>query len=224
MSLYTDIQDLINDTGVFWPAQNVYDAANEAQLIIWGRTRHDVFTTTHTVTATQEFITLNSEMYIPQKVIANNVEWFVTTYHELERDNRKWRGLSNNKPKWFIVHDAEHLRIHPKPNQSYEYVIEGIQYPQSEIGVSGTTTTLDITARPAIKQAIVYTAAGILAANTRPDLMIQWFGEADEYLREAKSDKRKMGSAKITRMRPGDSMTWAHMGTIDAGRRRGDMF
>ena len=224
MSLVSDIQDVINDAGVFWPVQHVYDCANEAQLLVWGRTHHDIITTTTTVTATQEFITLPTTMYIPKKVIANNVEWFVTTYHELERDNRKWRGTVNQKPKRFIVHDAEHLRIHPLPDQSYSYVIEGVRYPPSEIIASGTTTTTDITATPAIKQSVVYTAAAILAANTRPDLMVQWLGEANEYVIEAKKDLRKMGSSKITRLRPGDSFTWAHMGRIESGRRRGDSF
>ena len=228
MSLVSDIQDLINDSGVFWPVQNVYDAANEAQLLIWGRMQTDVITTTTTVTATQEFITLDTAMYIPKKIIANNVEWYVTTYHELERDNRRWRGVPNDKPRWFVVHDAEHLRMWPMPNQSYEYKIEGVRYPPTELGTitSGTTTATntDITARTAVKQAIVYTAAGLLAANTRPDLMAQWLGDADEYLYEARADQRKAGGAKITRFTPGGSFTWGHMGTIEAGRKRGGNF
>lgn len=219
MSLVSEVQTLLDDAdGVFWTDSHVYDACNEAQLYVWGETRHDIGTATFTVTANQEFASLPTTIYLPQRIVANNVEWFVTTYYELERDDRKWRAKSQAQPKWFVLHDIETLRLHPRPDDTYEYVLWGVNYPGTEIQ-SGTE---DITAPKSLKRTVEFRAAAMIAQQTRPDLAELWNASYREHLAEFKRQLRNRHGHKIVRMRPSRRFTTrAHQGNLKVARNIG---
>ena len=215
MSLVSEIQDLIDDSGVFWIDQHVYDVANEALIEVWGELRHDIGTATITVTANQEFVDLpTTTIMIPQRIVANNVEWFVTNRVLLERDNRQWRALTQAQPKWFVPFDTETLQLVPRPDQTYTYAIEGVKYPTTEIAVG----TEDITVAKDIKKALVFRAAALITMNTRPDLHGRWMEEFAVYINEARVRLRNRHGHNIRRLRPGKAVTRAHQGHRGIGR------
>lgn len=219
MAIVGEIQTLLDDTGVFWTDQHVYDAANQAQMETWAELRHDIAVATITVTASQEFVSLPSSIMIPQRIVtvttATKLEWYVTTHAKLEQDNRKWRAEGVAHPKWFVVFDYNTLQLYPKPDATYQYEIWGVRYPPTEI----TTGTEDITAEKTIKKAVIFRAAALVAQMTRPDLFEIWIQEAQEYLREARKNIRKNQPHRFLRSVPATSSTQrAHMGYIGAGR------
>ena len=77
MSLVSDTQELINDSGVFWPAQQIYDALNESMLEVWEDLELHTGTATMTATASAEFVSIPSTILSPKTISHGNVEWFV---------------------------------------------------------------------------------------------------------------------------------------------------
>lgn len=213
MSLVSDTQDLLNDAGVFWLDNHLYDALNSVQLSVWRETHHDIAVGTMTVTASQEFAAVPSPIMIPQRIRLNDVEWWSTTPTLLERDNREWRTLNEAETHWFRVFDAETFQLIPKPDATYEFDVEGVRYPATEIA-SGS---LDITAPLDVKKAVQYGAAALLALNTRRDLHEVWLDEAARSLQRAKTRYRRRG-APFRRLRPGTGLTHAHQGDRASGR------
>lgn len=222
MSVISEVREILDESGVFYVDQQVFDLANLAQMELWADLRHDVVVATATVTANQTFLNIRSgisaNMMIPQRVTDGNVEWFVTTHEELEREDRKWRTLTQGKTKWFVVWDAENLRLVPRPDQTYTYEFWGVRYPPTEIA-SGT---LDITDRKAIKKALVFRTAALVVFGTRPDLAELWFRDSQEYLQRARKELRSLLSDRIWRVRPGKGDTWAHMGSRFVGKQLRD--
>lgn len=215
MSVVTEVQTLLDDSGVFWLAQHVYDASNEAQLYVWEELRHDITTQTLTVSASTTLVTLPTSIYIPQRIIRAQFEWFPTTYLELERDSRLWRSVNPSTPVWFVNWDAEHLRPYPLASAEIEFTIEGVSYPGTEI----TTGTEDISAIRPVKQAVIWRAAAILSQNTRPQLAASLAAAAEDYLSQAREHYHKdTGRHNIKRLRPGTIWTHAHQGVINSGR------
>lgn len=212
MSLVTDIQELIEEaaTGVFWVNQQVYDAANQAMIDTWLNTRHDKTTASMAVVANDVFATIPTEIMIPERIILNSLEYFPTTFALLERENRNWRTAVTAQPKWFVMWDTRRFRLVPKSDNSYTFIVTGVQYPQVEISVSDT----DITAPALLKQAIAHRAAGIILELTRPDLADAMRVQATEYELLFKKQLRNRGGHRIDRLRPGTKFTIAQSGVI----------
>lgn len=219
MSLFSDTQDLLNDSGVFWLDEHVHDRLNQAQMELWGRLRHDTVVSTSTALTGNEFLQTPATLMIPQRVVRNNVEWFSTSRAQLEQDNRKWRVIPEDAPKWFMPFDANRFQMVPKPDANYEVLIWGVRYPANEISAG----TVDITpASHYMVKFVMFKAAALLALNSRADLFQLWKSEAESYFVKASKNLRKrMGHTSFV-LRPGKRTARAHMGSREIGKSLAD--
>ena len=215
MSLFSDTQELINDSGVFWPNQQVYDALNESMLEVWQDLELHTGTATMTATASAESVAIPATILSPKSITYGGLEWFITNRTQRERWSNKWKNTSAGFPKHWVIFDGENLEPYPKPDVAYAMIIRGIVYPTEEI----TSGNLDIVEDKKIKRAIMWKAAVFLAEHTRPDLVHIWNQEAGRALREA--DKilgRNLFGRHIKRLRPSGRTNVAHQGDIAFGR------
>lgn len=217
MSLVTDIQELLEESGgaVFWAAQHIYDAANEAMIDVWAESRHDLGKVTLTLSANDDLVAIPlTTIMIPQYLVRANKQYFPTTLARLEQYSRNWRSESAGVPKWFVLWDAETWRVWPKPDGTYAFDMWGVKWPPAEIAAG----TLDITAPTLIKQAVAHRAAAVLCADIRPDLSTQFSETAVDLLMKFKIQLRNRGGHHITRLRPGSKLDAAKAGIISIGR------
>lgn len=219
MSIVTELQTLLEDSNVFWINAHLYDHLNQAQLEVWGELRHQIGTATITASATNEFLGLPATtVMIPQRVVRGDIEWFVTNKAALGRENKNWRELTPGEPKWFVLFDDNTVQLVPRADSTYAYTVEGVLWPQVEIGDSPND---DITQPYYIRQSVLFLAAANITANTRFDLYQQFYQEYRESLNQAKVELRKFGSHRIRRIRPGNAVTRAHQGDRIIGKNIG---
>lgn len=194
MSLYTDITTLLNDSGTFWTAQQVYDRANDAMLEVWPLTRHDLYCDTVVVPPGDESFLLPARMMIPQRLHARGRWYDVSSWWDVERVAADWRNWTPGEPAYFIPVGASDVVIAPVGSTGYFYRIEGVQYPQEEI--SGAN--LDIADPKPVKRAVAFYAAALCAAATRSDLAETWFAEARKQAGEVRRRMRQMRGTTVS--------------------------
>lgn len=182
MSLVSDVQDLLDDAGVFWVDAQVYDACNNAMLELWPVLGHDWYRDTVIWTSSQETADYAARMMVPKKLLGRGTWEEVASWNDLERTDRAWRNWDTGKTRYYISVDANTLLACPPSNETRFIRVEGIQYPQEEISVSN----LDISDVEPVKEAVMYYAAALVAFNVRGELAELWFRLADEMVQEAK--------------------------------------
>lgn len=214
MSIVSDVQTLVNDSGVFWGASHVYNAINEAQLEMWGDSQWAVTTATLTLGTNSDIVSMPATIMIPHKIVYGGIEYHPTSYMRLEQWSRTWRSAGAAQPKWFVVWDATHFRVWPKSDGVYELPVIGAGWP-TEI----TSTNTDITAHTTYKDAVAYRAAQILLEATRPDMADAMEELAEEARHTYKKNLRNQLQSRVMRVRPGTMFNMAQGGSIRMGRR-----
>jgi len=216
MSLISDIKELLDETGTatFWTAQHIADAANRAQMDVWARVRHDLVSVVLSVDINDDIVLIPSTILIPLYITLNNKKYFPTTHAKLEQEDRKWRAAAQGYPKWFVVWDAGHFRVWPRPNSLYEFELIGVQYPPTEL----TDAVLDITAPTLLKQSITHLAAAELVEFSRPQLADAWRAESIALELNFKKLLRNRDTHRITRLRPASRVGHAGAGVISIGK------
>lgn len=219
MSLVSEVSQLVDETGgaVWWTAQQVYDACNEALLEDWSILKPLAGTSTMTVTAGADLVAFDTtSIMIPQYFIdpTLNTKLFPTTHDELENWSRRWREESAAKPKWLVQWDASHYRVFPLSDAQYEFVLWGVPWPP-EIG----TATQDCTLENFQRKATVLRAAASLLDLTQPDLADAYRGEATDHAKRAAAEIRQQFDGNVDRLRPGTGWTVAQFGRINQGRK-----
>jgi hypothetical protein len=210
MSTITDIQMLLNDSGVFWPTQRILDAVNEAQWDVWVRSKWMKVSTPLTLTQGLDIIPIPSTIVIPQFVEDNGLRYFPSTMRELENFHRTWKLDQQGQPMFFIVWDATHLRVYPSPDTTYSnYVLWGIGYP-TEI----TTINTTVSGNSSYVKAIIHLTLGILFDATRPDLAEYHRAQGESALLIWKKHLRNFQSHNIRRLRPGQRFDLQQSGRI----------
>ncbi len=218
MSLVTDVQQLVDESGgaVWWTAQQVYDAINEALLEDWAILKPQAGTATLTITAGSDILAFDrTTIMLPQYFIypSLNVKIFPTIHDELENWSRRWRGQSQARPQWAVLWDANHFRFWPQADATYQYVLWGVPWPP-EIGTATQDASLEIFQR----KAVVLRAAASLLDLTQPDLADAYRGEADQHAKRAIEEVRQQFDANVDRIRPGTGWSIAQFGRISLGR------
>jgi hypothetical protein len=217
MSLVTDIEELLDESGgaTFWTAAHVYDAANEAQVETFARTKHQFVLSSMTVNAGDGLVTLPSTVMIPQYIIGTQGKYFPTSQAKLEQYAREWRGATAAYPKHFVFWDAYTVRAFPPSDDDYSFDVGGIPWPSEEVSVSQT----DITAPSLLKQAVAHRAAGILLEFTQPTLADSLSSAAEELERKFRIQNRNRQSDHIRRIRPGTIFSFAQSGNVLLGKK-----
>jgi hypothetical protein len=212
------VQTLINDVNVFWTQQQVLDAVNEAQMWVYVETKWQRVPGTLTVTEGQDIVSIPSTLLVPQWIegtntnidgSVNTVRFFPSTQRELETFLRTWRGAKWDQPGNFILWDATHFRLFPKPDKTYTYTVWGIGWPTA---IQDNVTP--ILGDPRYVLAVQNYAAALLFEATRPDLADMYMAQADDQILQYRKHIRNMQSHNIRRLRFGKRMDIQQSGTI----------
>jgi len=218
LSAVTDVQLLLNDTGVFWPEAQVLDAINQAQLEVFARTKWARSATTLAVVRGQDFIPIPSSVLVPswiegpavdQDGSINPKRLFPTTHWELETYSRLWRGSDLAQPRHFVLWDSKNFRLYPRPDRAYVYTLWGVGLPtevtDAVVGLAGPKNyTLAVTNH----------AVGLLLLATRPDLAVVYFQRAEDQMIAFRKHLRNQQSHNIRMLRPGSSFDVQQSGQI----------
>jgi hypothetical protein len=212
MSAVGDIQTIINDAGVFWPTQTVWDALNEAQLSVYAETKWALTTQTFSLSSNVDIVEIPSNILVPRWIEGTNSlfqpavvkRFFPSSMRNLEHFLRTWRGDNTGQPVYFILWDATHWRVFPRPDGSgsgpggvYPFTVFGVGFPP-EITDSTSTLLGDATYRYAVYN---YTAALLLEA-TRPDLADMYLAQAQDNMLTIKKRLRNQQSHNIRTLKP----------------------
>jgi hypothetical protein len=221
MSIVSQVQILLNDTGVFWPVPNVLDAINEAQLWVFAQTKWARVGVPLNVTVGQDIVPIPSQLLITgwiegtktvntgNATLITSVRFFPTTQRELEHFLRTWRGHGLEEPGYFVLWDASHFRLFPRPDQAYTFTIWGIGYPTEIVDI-----TSDIVGPPNYVQAIQNYTVALLLEATRPDLADVYMQIAEDQIIAFRKQLRNHQSHNIRRLRPGKRFDLQQSGTI----------
>lgn len=205
-----DIQLLLNDQGVFWPLQRVVDALNEAQWELWSRSKWNWTSSPLTLPQGSDIIPLPSSIVIPRFVEDGKLRYFPSTQRELENFHRTWRLDQEAPPMYFIVWDAFHLRVFPKPDKLYtSYTLWGIGYPPEIVDASS-----NLEGDPFYIKAINSITLAILFEATRPDLADYHRGIGEKQFVMFEKNLRNYQSHNIRRFRPGGRFDLQQSGRI----------
>lgn len=211
-SITSDLQLILNDTGVFWPQQQLYDSINEAQFAVYGETKWAITSQEMVLTYNQDIIPIPSSILIPKWIEGTNnnfapavvQRFFPTSLRNLETFLRTWRGNNLGQPTYFVLWDATHWRCFPRPDLLgsgpggvYPFTIFGIGLP-TEI----TLPTQDVLGPANYRLAVLNYSAALLLEATRPDLADLYLGQAMEQILLFKKRLRNQQSHNIRQLRP----------------------
>ncbi len=212
MSAISDIQTIINDVGVFWPEQFIWDAVNEAQLAVFAEVKWSLTSGTMLLGSGVDIVEIPPNVLIPKWIEGTNnlfsppvvKRFFPTTQRQLETFLRTWRGDNVGQPVVFSLWDATHWRVFPRPDGSgsgpdgrYPFTVWGVGFP-SEVDATNTTVVGDATYRYAVYD---YTCALLLEA-TRPDLADMYLAQASEHILNLRKRLRNQQSHNIRTLKP----------------------
>lgn len=205
MSIVAQVQIVLNDTGVFWPTATLLDAINEAQFQIYAETKWAITTGSLALSSNADIIALPTNILVPRWIEGTNSltspatvkRFFVSTQRNLEAFQRTWRGAGTGQPGYFVIWDATHLRVFPRPDATYHFTVFGIGFP-TEI-----TDALGDIAGPALYvQAVQNYTVALLLEATRPDLADMYMKIANDQILAVKKRLRKNLSHNIRQLVP----------------------
>lgn len=221
MSATTDLQLILNDSGVFWPTQNLFDALNEAQMFLAAETAWKINQSPMgtLVSITQGFLSSNADVIpftdpafgqgfvIPKWIEGTNYNFqppvvkrfFPTTQRNLEHYLRTWKGDNKGQPMYFTIWDAYHFRVYPRPDQNnvYAFTLFYVTTPPTI-----TTTGQNLTGPIQYQKAVTLHAASILLEATRPDLADLYASQAATQVLAFKKQLRNQQSHNLRTLKP----------------------
>jgi hypothetical protein len=220
-AIVTDIQLLLNDAGVFWPQAQILDAVNEAQL--WAQVQTKWLRKAWLINLPRDtdIFQIPSDVLVPgwmEASVANpgdgsllTVRAFPTTQRELEHFLRTWRSAGQDAPQYFVIWDASHFRVFPRPDRNYVFTLWGITYPPEILDGTGVLQGL-----PNYTQAVQNMALSLLLNATRPDLGEFYLNLATSQIMEFRKHLRNMQGHNILRLKPATT----HLEVQQGGRVR----
>jgi hypothetical protein len=206
VSIVTTLQVLLNDTGVFWPQAQILDAVNEAQLWVFAQTKWSRRSWLINLPKGTDIFQIPSDLLIPgwmESQVFNtdgsisHMRAFPTTHRELEHFLRTWRSAGLDAPQYFVIWDASHFRVFPRPDKAYTYTLWGVGYPIEIVDNLG-----DLVGPPNYTQIIQNFSLGLLLNATRPDLSDFYMTQASLGVVEFKKHLRNFQSHNIRRLVP----------------------
>lgn len=216
---------------IFWPSQQLYDAANEVMIDYWSGlarqpvpiqltntafpvgTGTDIFAFDSTVIMTPTYIVLSTTTGSGASAVTIDQKYWISDVTKFEQFNNNWKNFGPAQPKWFAVFDAFHIRAFPQPDQTYTFTIFGVPWP-----VELATGTEDVTCDGVLKLAIAYKAAANILEATRPDTADSYSKESEELLLRYRIRLRDQSSNNIRRLKPGVGGAGATNNNISANK------
>jgi hypothetical protein len=216
--IVADVQLILNDTGVFWPTQQVLDAVNEAQFWVHCKTKWQRTSASLSLVQGVDIVPIPSSILIPGWLEGSVnlpqggtylMRMFPTSQRELEHFLRTWRGAQEQQPTNFAIWDATHFRVFPKPDQSYTYTVWGVGWP-----IEITSSSQTLSGPTQLYLAVKHYSVGLLLEATRPDLADQFYGIAEQDTQNFLRQLRNQQSHNIRRLRPGKRFDLQQAGII----------
>lgn len=207
-----DIQLILNDTGIFWPAQQILDATNEAQFHIYAETKWAITSAPLALQSNTDLVQIPPAILIPKWIEGTNSNFqppvvkrfFPTTMRNLEHFLRSWRGANLGQPVYFIQWDATHWRVFPRPDGhgpgpggAYPFTIFGVGFPPEL-----TSLTQPVLGPLVYQLAVQNYATSLLLEATRPDLADLYLSQADQQVLNFKKQLRNQQSHNLRVLRP----------------------
>lgn len=218
MNILQDIQLQIDETGgpVFWVIEQLYDAANAAQLEVWMNLKDwQQTSTTITLSSGNDIIAWPyTTIMVPQYIIYNGVKVFPTTQAQLQDWANNWKSSDPTRPNWYLLWDAKHIRLYPKSDATYTFHLFGVPWPTEIQDGTHDITGIDVL----VRRAIVLRAASKLLETTQPDLADAKALEAMEFEKRYARQQRNAFGDNIARLRPTTAWDQANFGDIKVGR------
>jgi hypothetical protein len=218
MSLLSDIQLQVDESQgpVFWTIEQLYDAANAAQLEVWLNLK-DWQRTVYTlnIPANADLVVLpESAIMIPQFIIYNGVKIFPTTTAQLQDWATNWKSQDKTRPNWYVLWDAQHIRLFPNSDANYTFQLWGVPLPTEIDDNNHDILNVD----PLVKRAVTMRAASKLLEETQPQLADAKALEAEEFEKQYARQQRNTFGDNIMRLRPTTAWDQANFGDIKVGR------
>ena len=219
MTLCDIIRTNLDEAGAstFWPASHIYDAANEAMLDYWAASKMRPTAFDLPLAIATDICSFPSGLMIPQYILGTPPgatvahKYFPTSHARLEQWSRTWRNEPLAYPKAFVLWDAQHFRVWPRPAAEYTFEVWGIAWP-TEIGAS---TEDPITDDNYLKRIIAAKATSNLLEATLPQLARAFEAEAEEGLKRYNIGLRNRGGAHHPNvMRPANQFQVTQKGDI----------
>lgn len=218
---YSGTATIIDDPtagDIFWPSQQLYDAANETIIDYWADAGKQDVPISLTTAATPLAVTSATDIYtfdnvsimIPTYITLNTMigsgaggelidqRYWISDRTKLEQYARDWRNNQQEQPKWFILWDAFHIRVFPLPDQDYTFTLWGIPW-----GTEMASGTEDIAVDQILRLALAYRTAATLLEATRPEISDLYTANAVEMLNRYRIRLRNQQTNNIRRMKPG---------------------
>jgi hypothetical protein len=200
MTVFEQVRILLDEANgpVFWTDSHICDALNCAQLYALPTLPREALTRTEwIVLAGQELITIPSTIMIPKFVEDSSQQYLVSSYTDLERYAKDWRGTSAGVPRYFVLHDHSRIRPYPIADENYQFTLAGVPWPTEY-----TTSAVDPTSDPTLKSAIAHLAASDLLELTLPQLSDAYYSEGERLLNQFRKRSRNTHSHNIKRISP----------------------
>lgn len=217
-NLVQDIQLQLDETRgpVFWVMEQIYDAANAAQLEVWMNLKDWQQTSTNIALSSGNDIIAwpATTIMIPQYIIYNGAKVFPTTQAQLQDWANNWKSTNPTRPNWYLLWDAKHIRLYPKSDAVYTFQLFGMPWPTEIVDGVHDITGIDIL----VKRAIILRAASKLLEVTQPDLADTKAMEAQEFEKRYARQQRNSFGDNIGRLRPTTAWDQANFGDIKTGR------
>lgn len=206
---------------IFWPAQQLYDAANEVLDDYWPQAARQLVPVqlatiplvVSSGTDIYKFDSTGTTIMIPTFLILNTTtagstidqKYWTGDLTKLEQWSRNWRGSTPAQPRVFMMWDGLHMRAFPSPDQTYTFTLYGVPWPTEMSTGTEDIATLD----PIFKLAIAYKAAANILEYTRPDVADAYMRESEELLQRFRIRLRNQQTNNLRRLKPGvgDQMT-----------------
>lgn len=206
------IQTIINDAGVFWPTQQILDSLNEAQFAVFSDTKWALTSAPLTLTSNVDIIPIPDSILIPRWIEGTNCNFqppvvkrfFPATMRSIETFLRTWRGENLGQPVYFVLWDAQHWRVFPRPDNLgsgpdgvYQFTVFGVGFPP-EI----TDTVAGLSGPENYRLAVENYTVSLLLEATRPDLADSYMALADEQVLLFRKRLRNNQSHNLRTLRP----------------------
>jgi len=200
-TLVAQVVDFIGESGgsVYWPKAHIYDATNAAILWTWIDCQNSQTLDTLVLVSTSPLVDLstNTNVMIPKKIVGVLGDVWVSNVHNMEREDKWWRGDDPDVPKVLVMLDNDTMRAWPVADKIYTYDVYGVAWPPSV-----DSTNEDIVADELLKHAIAALAASTLVEDTHPELADYLFKEYTDHQHAYMVSWRNKGEGGIVNIRP----------------------
>lgn len=215
MTIVEELRLLLDESkgSVYWPTAELHDALNEAVLTVYSESRTILEVASLSVNAGDDVVYIPPTIMIPQHIESMGTKYFITTHAQLESYARDWKTAEFGEPKRFVYWDATRLRVWPRPDQSYDFDLYGVPYPD-EINDKNP----DLKDDRLICEAVLHMAAAELVEHLYPQQADEYTNTAAEALRKMRVRLRNQNSHNIRRLRPGKSIDKQQQGFIGIGQ------